>query len=56
MDELIEGGFGGEVVVVADEPGYAFRLLKLQSPRPFMVLEGKTKRNINLSELSLIHI
>lgn len=54
MDELINGGFNGEVVVVADEPGYIFRLLKIQSPRPFMVLEGKTKRNVNLSENEVI--
>jgi hypothetical protein len=50
MDELIEGGLSGEVLVVIDEPGYIFRLLKIKSQRPFMVLEGKTKRNISLSE------
>lgn len=54
MDELIKGGFTGEVVVVADEPGYVLRLLKIQSPRPFMVLEGKTKRNINLAENEVV--
>lgn len=54
MDELIQGGFNGEVVVVIDEPGYIFRLLKIQSPRTFMVLEGKTKRNVNLSENEVI--
>jgi hypothetical protein len=54
MDELIKGGFNGEVVVVADEPGYIFRLLKVQSTRCFMVLEGKTKRNVSLSENEVI--
>lgn len=50
MDELIEGGFKGEVIVVTDTPAYTITLLKLQTPRPFMILEGKTKRNVNLVE------
>ena len=54
MDELIEGGFNGEVLVVTDEPGYTLRLLKIQSPRAFMVLEAKAKRNINISETEVI--